>query len=91
MELLLTMAALLHEVGLYINVRSNHKHAMYIIRNSEMFGLSRKDVLLISLVARYPSTELARPEHEGFSTLDRNDRIVVFQIGIVATGGHRTR
>ncbi len=43
MELILYLAALLHEVGLYINVRSNHKHAMYIIRNSELFGLSRKD------------------------------------------------
>ncbi len=33
MELLLYLAALLHEIGLYINVRSNHKHAMYLIRN----------------------------------------------------------
>ena len=41
MELILYLAALLHEIGLYINTRSNHKHAMYLIRHSEFFGLSR--------------------------------------------------
>lgn len=80
MELLLTLAALLHEVGMYVNVRSNHKHAMYLIRNSEMFGLSRKDVLLISLVARYHRRTSPHPEHDGFSALDRNDRVVVSKL-----------
>lgn len=80
MELILYLAALLHEVGLYINVRSNHKHAMYIINNSEVFGLSRKDLLLVSLVARYHRRSSPQPNHEGFARLERNDRIVVSKL-----------
>lgn len=83
MELVLYLAALLHEVGLYINVRSNHKHAMYIIRNSELFGLSRKDVLLVSLVARYHRRSSPQPDHEGYATLDRNDRVAVSKLACI--------
>lgn len=80
LELVLYLAALLHEIGLYINTRSNHKHAMYLIRNSELFGLSRKDVLLVALVARYHRRSSPMPQHEGYSTLDRNDRVAVSKL-----------
>jgi exopolyphosphatase/guanosine-5'-triphosphate,3'-diphosphate pyrophosphatase len=80
MELLLYVSALLHEIGLYVNVRSNHKHAMYIIRNSELFGLSRKDVLLVALVARYHRRSSPQPDHEGYLNLDRNDRVAVAKL-----------
>jgi len=52
-ELILYVAAILHEVGLFISNRSFHKHSMYLIRNSELFGLGRRDVLRVALVARY--------------------------------------
>lgn len=83
MELVLYLAALLHEIGLFINVRSNHKHAMYLIRNSEMFGLSRKDVLLVSLVARYHRRSSPQPDHEGFAMLDRTDRVAVSKLASI--------
>lgn len=83
MELLLYLAALLHEIGLYINVRSNHKHAMYLIRNSELFGLSRRDVLLVALVARYHRRSSPQPDHEGYATLDRQDRVAVAKLAAI--------
>jgi exopolyphosphatase/guanosine-5'-triphosphate,3'-diphosphate pyrophosphatase len=83
MELLLYLAALLHEIGLFINVRSNHKHAMYLIRNSEMFGLSRRDLLLVALIARYHRRSSPQPDHEGFATLERNDRVAVSQLASI--------
>jgi exopolyphosphatase / guanosine-5'-triphosphate,3'-diphosphate pyrophosphatase len=83
MELLLYLAALLHEVGLYINTRSSHKHSMYVIRNSELFGLSRKDVLLVGLVARYHRRSSPQPTHEGYSTLDRADRVAVSKLAAI--------
>lgn len=83
MELVLYLAALLHEIGLYINVRSNHKHSMYLIRNSELFGLSRRDVLLVSLVARYHRRSSPQPDHEGYNTLDRNDRVAVSKLAAI--------
>ncbi|MBM3999504.1 MAG: HD domain-containing protein [Planctomycetes bacterium] len=76
-EVILYVAALLHEIGLFINVRSHHKHAMYIIKNSELFGLSRKDLLLVALTARYHRRASPQPLHEGYALLDREDRVAV--------------
>ena len=83
MELILYLAALLHEVGMYVNTRSNHKHSMYIIRHSELFGLSRKDVLLVALVARYHRRSSPQPQHEGYSMLDRSDRVAVSKLAAI--------
>ncbi len=83
MELILYLAALLHEIGLYINVRSNHKHAMYLIRNSEMFGLNRRDLLLVALVARYHRRSSPLPQHEGYANLDRQDRVAVAKLAAI--------
>ncbi|MEM7476307.1 MAG: Ppx/GppA phosphatase family protein [Planctomycetota bacterium] len=83
MELILYLAALLHEIGHYINSRSNHKHAMYLIRNSEFFGVSRKDRLLVSLVARYHRRSSPQPQHDGYSNLDRTDRVAVSKLAAI--------
>jgi exopolyphosphatase / guanosine-5'-triphosphate,3'-diphosphate pyrophosphatase len=77
MEVILYVAALLHEVGLYVSNRSYHKHSMYLIRNSELFGLGKRDVLLASLVARYHRRASPQPTHEGYNTLDREGRVAV--------------
>lgn len=82
-ELLLHVAALLHEIGLFISARSHHKHSMYLIQNSEIFGLSRHDVFLIGLVARYHRRAAPQPYHEGFSSLDRDDRLAVSKMAAI--------
>lgn len=76
-EVLLYVAALLHEVGMYVNVRSNHKHSLYLIRHSELFGLSRQELLLVALVARYHRRASPQPNHEGYGSLERSDRVAV--------------
>lgn len=83
MELILYLAALLHEIGLYINTRSNHKHAMYLIRHSELFGLSRKDVLLVALVARYHRRSSPQPQHDAYSSIDRHERVAVAKLAAI--------
>jgi exopolyphosphatase/guanosine-5'-triphosphate,3'-diphosphate pyrophosphatase len=83
MNLLLFLAAMLYDVGSYISNRSAHKHSMYIIRNSELFGLSRKDVLLVSLVARYHRRSSPQPQHEGYTTLDRRERVAVAKLAAI--------
>jgi exopolyphosphatase/guanosine-5'-triphosphate,3'-diphosphate pyrophosphatase len=79
-EIILYVAALLHEIGLFVSTHSSHKHAMYLIRNSELFGLSRKDHLLAALVARYHRRASPQPTHEGYNTLERHDRVAVVQL-----------
>jgi exopolyphosphatase/guanosine-5'-triphosphate,3'-diphosphate pyrophosphatase len=69
-ELLLYLAALLHDIGHVVNTRSHHKHSMYLIYNSELFGLSQKDLLMTALVARYHRRASPKRVHEGFASLD---------------------
>ncbi|MBN1938085.1 MAG: HD domain-containing protein [Candidatus Aminicenantes bacterium] len=76
-ELILRVAALLHEVGGYISNRSHHKHSMYLIQNSTLFGLSREDVRLAALIARYHRRALPSLNHPEFAALDRDTRITV--------------
>lgn len=78
--LLLRMAAILHEVGRAISERSYHKHSMYVIRNSNFFGLSSRDIELIALVARYHRRALPQLRHEVYSQLKRDDRANVSKL-----------
>ncbi|HMP91001.1 MAG TPA: HD domain-containing protein [Kiritimatiellia bacterium] len=82
-ERLLRIAAILHEVGLFINTRSHHKHSMYIILNSDLFGLSRADMNLIALVARYHRRATPQPYHDGYTLLNRDDRMVVSKLSAI--------
>ncbi|MFN0195206.1 MAG: exopolyphosphatase [Planctomycetaceae bacterium] len=74
---LLYVAALLHEIGLFISSRSYHKHSMYLIRNSEIFGLSKHHILLVGLVARYHRGASPKSTHEGYLSLDRDSRVAI--------------
>jgi len=76
-ELILHVAALLKDIGLYVSNRGHHKHSMYLIRNSDLFGLGDRDLLLASLVARYHRKALPRPTHEGYMALGRKGRTEV--------------
>lgn len=76
-ELILRIAALLHETGGFISNRSHHKHSMYLIQNSGIFGLSREDVTLAALIARYHRRALPALSHPEYAALDRDSRITV--------------
>ena len=82
-ELLLRIAGILHEVGSFISDRSHHKHSMYIILNSDLFGLSRKDIALIALVARYHRRASPRAYHLEYNSLDRESRLVVSKLAAI--------
>lgn len=82
-ELLLEVAALLHEVGGFISSRSHHKHSMYLILNSDLFGLTRNDMTLIALVARYHRRAMPSPTHAEYTSLDRDSRIAVSKLAAI--------
>jgi exopolyphosphatase/guanosine-5'-triphosphate,3'-diphosphate pyrophosphatase len=79
-RLLLEVAALLHDVGRYISDRSHHKHSQYIVSSSEIFGLSRDDVNLVSQVARYHRKSPPMRTHASYVALDRDSRMVVSKL-----------
>ena len=79
-RLLLRCAAILHDVGLFVNARAHHKHSMYLILNSDLFGLTRRDMQLVATVSRYHRKALPSPAHPEFAGLAQADRMTVAKL-----------
>ena len=80
---ILTLAALLHEVGLFVGTTGYHKHSMYLIANSDLFGVSRRDSHLIGLVARYHRRASPKATHTTFTQMDRPERVAVAKLAAI--------
>ena len=57
----ISAAAMLHELGSYINRSGRHRHAHYVISHSEIFGFTQEQRYLIAAIARYMGK--SRPAH----------------------------
>jgi len=77
---LLQVAAILHEVGLFIGSASRHKHSMYVISNSEFFGIGAKELQMVALLARYYRGATPQPSHTSYSRLGRRGRVAVSKL-----------
>jgi exopolyphosphatase/guanosine-5'-triphosphate,3'-diphosphate pyrophosphatase len=82
-EVILTVAAQLHDIGMFINNTSHHKHSKYIIENSDIFGLGEEDIRLAALVARYHRRALPRTTHADYNALPRETRLVVSKLAAI--------
>jgi exopolyphosphatase/guanosine-5'-triphosphate,3'-diphosphate pyrophosphatase len=82
-EVILTVAAQLHDVGMFIGSSSHHKHGQYIIENSDIFGLGEEDIKLASLVTRYHRGAAPRMNHPGYDALSREKRMVVNKLSAI--------
>jgi exopolyphosphatase/guanosine-5'-triphosphate,3'-diphosphate pyrophosphatase len=80
---ILEAAALLHEIGLFVNSRSSHKHTQYLILNSSLFGLGRLDLAMVALVARYHRQSAPKPSHLEYMQLDRERRMAVAKLAAI--------
>jgi exopolyphosphatase/guanosine-5'-triphosphate,3'-diphosphate pyrophosphatase len=57
----LSAAAMLYEVGAYINRNGRHRHAYYIISHSEILGYTPEERRLIAGIARYQGKSRPNP------------------------------
>ncbi len=76
-RVLLEAAALLHDIGVYIGNSGHHKHGQYIVRNSNIFGLSTSDKELVGHIVRYHRRAKPNRSHVSYMSLDRSSRVVV--------------
>ena len=80
---LLHVAALLHEIGMFVNIRSYHKHSLYLIENSDIFGLDAAETALVARIARYHRRAAPRPTHEEFIDLPVDNRVRVSKLAAI--------
>ena len=67
-QLWLEAAAVLRDVGKFLNYQGYHRHAQYIVANSELFGFTREQRMVTSGIARYLGK--SRPAAEGRTMRD---------------------
>ena len=70
----LTAAAMLQEVGSYVNRGGRHRHTYYIVANSEIFGYTTEQRRIIAAIARYVGNSRPTPNDRPIQALDGDDR-----------------
>ena len=79
-RLLLEVAALLHDIGIFVALNGHHKHSLYLLQSSEIFGLSHDDMAVVANVARYHRRSMPEKSHQSFMALDRERRVDVVKL-----------
>jgi exopolyphosphatase/guanosine-5'-triphosphate,3'-diphosphate pyrophosphatase len=70
----LSAAAMLYEVGDYVNRNGHHRHTYYIISNSEILGYTPQQRRLIAAIARYLGKSRPTLDEPAVKALDPADR-----------------
>ena len=70
----LEAAAMLHEVGAYINRSGRRRHTQYIIANSELFGYTPVQRRIIAAITRYVGNSLPAAGDAVMQIVPRADR-----------------
>ena len=56
---------------------------MYLILNSDLFGLTRHDMQIVATASRYHRKALPSPAHPEFVTLPQDDRMTVVKLAAI--------
>lgn len=73
----LSAAALLYEVGDYVNRAGHHRHTYYIISNSEILGYTPQQRRIIAAIARYLGKSRPTPDDGPLSVLTPQEQASV--------------
>ncbi|HTZ97523.1 MAG TPA: exopolyphosphatase [Terriglobales bacterium] len=71
----LSAAAMLYEVGDFVNRNGRHRHTHYIISHSEILGYTPEQRKIIAAVARYLGKSRPSPEDGPIKALLRTDQV----------------
>jgi exopolyphosphatase/guanosine-5'-triphosphate,3'-diphosphate pyrophosphatase len=73
--LLLRIAAILHNVGQFVNYINHNQHSTYLIQNSQSPHLTDREVLLVSVLAKYHlvNLEVPPPTHQDLGGFSKDD------------------
>jgi exopolyphosphatase/guanosine-5'-triphosphate,3'-diphosphate pyrophosphatase len=79
-RLLLEVAALLHDIGHFVNMTDHHKHTQYLLMANPVIGLNESQMAIVANVARYHRKSPPKPQHEQFAKLSSKERVVVTKL-----------
>jgi exopolyphosphatase / guanosine-5'-triphosphate,3'-diphosphate pyrophosphatase len=87
-RLLLQVAALLHDIGVFVSLRAHHKHSQYLLSSSQIFGLTDNETAMVANIARYHRRGLPQKSHLPYVALDAPDRLIVNKLSAILRIGN---
>ena len=82
-RLLLQVAALLHDIGVFVSLRAHHKHSQYLLASSQIFGLTDNETSMVASIARYHRRGLPQKSHLPYVALEAPDRLIVNKLSAI--------
>jgi exopolyphosphatase/guanosine-5'-triphosphate,3'-diphosphate pyrophosphatase len=79
-RMVLEVAAMLHEIGMFIRASGHNLHGQYIIANSDIFGLKQEEQDIIGNVIRYHRGNTPSHKDIDYIALQREERILVLKM-----------
>jgi exopolyphosphatase / guanosine-5'-triphosphate,3'-diphosphate pyrophosphatase len=80
---LLEYAAFMHDIGYLISHSKHHKHALYIIRNSDLLGFRESEIEVMANVARYHRRSTPKARHEYYRNLSKDNKARVKKLSAI--------
>lgn len=78
--LLLEAAALLHDIGHFINTIDHDKHGYYLLKHNQLIGLTSAEQEVVANIVRYHRKDAPSVADENFNLLSQKDRLVVTKL-----------
>lgn len=71
---LLEYASFMHDIGYHISHRKHHKHALYIIRHSDLKGFKESEIEIMANVSRYHRRSTPKSRHKHYDKLPKEEK-----------------
>ena len=78
--LLLEVAALLHDVGHFINSVDHDKHGYYLLSANRLIGLNQREQNIVANLVRYHRKGSPSTDDQNFKSLPQKDRLIVIKL-----------
>jgi exopolyphosphatase/guanosine-5'-triphosphate,3'-diphosphate pyrophosphatase len=82
-SLYLVLAAYLHDIGIFINNRSHHKHSEYIISSLNLFRITDEQNKAIACIARYHRKATPSKTHVLYGSLPPESQLLVQKLSSI--------
>ncbi len=79
-KMLLEIAALLHDIGVFIKFAHHNFHSAYIIQNSDIFGLTKREISIVAEISKYHRGSQMPQDEENFLMMPRSDRMLILKL-----------
>lgn len=71
---ILYSAAMLHDIGMYVDYYNHHKHGFYLALNSRIYGLKNKEIIMVAfIIGKHRESSLKKNWKEYSMLIDKKD------------------